>query len=107
MVIVYRRTAAQSETMMRFLLTLVLVILFAGTADARCYADYKAKRDQPLRLHYGVAELRGACNQRAAQSELRDRLSANGWTLLQVMSVFGPDGLDRRKASAGSYYLRY
>ena len=29
----------------------------AGPAGAACYADYKARQTDPLRLHYGVIEI--------------------------------------------------
>lgn len=74
---------------------------------ADCFADYKAKQDNPLRLHYGVAEIRGACTPSAARAELSQRLGAEGWKLLNIVSVFGPDGLAQRKDSAGSNYLRF
>ena len=35
-----------------------LVALAGLPAAADCYADYKAKRDDPLQLHYGVIALR-------------------------------------------------
>ncbi|WP_299618586.1 hypothetical protein [uncultured Tateyamaria sp.] len=93
--------------MKQIALSFVLTLALAGGATAQCFADYKAKQDNPLRLHYGVAQLSGDCSSGAARSELQGRLSAQGWTLLQVMSVFGPDGLDQRKDSAGQYYLRF
>ncbi|MEP4195083.1 MAG: hypothetical protein ABJL99_05525 [Aliishimia sp.] len=74
---------------------------------ADCYADYKAKQDKPLRLHYGVMELRGDCSRGSAQGEVAPRLRKAGWTLLNVVSVFGPGGLSQRKDSAGPYYLRF
>ena len=74
---------------------------------ANCYADYKAKQDNPLRLHYGVAQITGACSRAAAQAQLSQRLAAQGWTLLNVVSVFGDDGLEKRKDSAGPYFLRF
>ena len=87
---------------------LALVIgIAAQAAQAGCYADYKAKRDNPLRLHYGVMELRGGCTKRDARSEIAARLSGSGWTLLNVVSVFGDDGLAKRKTSAGQFYLRF
>lgn len=76
-------------------------------AAADCFADYKAKQDDPLRLHYGVAQVRGECTATAARAELAARLAAAGWTLLNVLSVFGPEGLEERKVDAGPYYLRY
>jgi len=93
--------------MKHILLSLACVLALAGAAQAQCFADYKAKKDDPLRLHYGVAQIAGQCAAGAAQRELGPRLSAQGWTLLQVQSVFGPEGLDQRKASAGQYYLRF
>ncbi|MBA97924.1 MAG: hypothetical protein CMN14_10575, partial [Roseobacter sp.] len=32
---------------------------------------------------------------------------ANGWTLLTIVSVFGDEGLNQRKESAGSNFLRF
>ena len=74
---------------------------------AGCYADYKAKQENPLRLHYGVAQISGACTRAAAQSELSQRLAEQGWTLLTVISVFGEEGLNQRRDSAGSNFLRF
>ena len=86
-----------------------LLMLLSGAAQAACYADYKAKQDDPLRLHYGVIELpdKACANRRAAASEIARRLRRGGWMLLDVMSIFGPEGLDERRASAGSNFLRY
>ena len=81
-----------------------------GTAaDAACFADYKAKKDGPLRLHYGVIQLPdAACGAPSAAVNLvRDRIAADGWTLLNVLSTFGNEGLNERRASAGDFYLRY
>ncbi|WP_037228024.1 hypothetical protein [Roseobacter sp. GAI101] len=74
---------------------------------AGCYADYKAKQENPLRLHYGVAQISGACDRAASQAELTQRLAAKGWTLLTVISVFGEDGLNQRRDSAGQNFLRF
>ena len=88
-------------------LSVALTFALTSGAAAQCFADYKARQDSPLRLHYGVVQLSGQCSKGAAKSELTGRLAASGWTLLQVMSVFGPEGLDQRKDSAGQYYLRF
>ena len=85
-----------------------LAAMAAAPAGAECFADYKAKQDDPLRLHYGVAQVSdGNCSAAGAEGELAPRLAGAGWTLLQVMSTFGPEGLDERKASAGDNFLRY
>ena len=84
-----------------------LLVLAAPVMAADCYADYKAKQDRPLRLHYGVIQLTGACKKGSATAEIRRRIAPRGWTLLNVISVFGPAGLQQRKPNAGSYYLRF
>lgn len=81
-----------------------LISLGATVAAAECYADYKAKQDNPLRLHYGVMQV-SACDKGQAQQEVAQRLKASGWTLLNVLTVFGSEGLDQRKANAGKFYL--
>lgn len=85
----------------------VTVSLAVPASAAGCYADYKAKQDNPLRLHYGVAQIKGACDAASARAELSARLAAQGWELLNVLSVFGDEGLAQRKDSAGSNYLRF
>ena len=94
---------------MRLALALLLVLMLALPAQADCYADYKAKRDAPLRLAYGVSQVSdGACGKpKSAKAELTPRLAADGWTLLKIVSTFGPEGLGERKASAGEFFLRY
>lgn len=92
-------------------ITLITAVLLGSTglAQAACYADYKAKQDSPLRLHYGVIALSDAACQRpaVARRETEARVADAGWTLLNILSTFGPEGLEERKANAGSYYLRF
>lgn len=77
-------------------LCLIVSLLLPASAQAACYADYKAKQDDPLRLHYGVVQVAGACSVANAQSELSARLAAKGWVLLTVVSVFDDAGLAAR-----------
>ena len=91
------------------ILALAVFLAAALPAAAQCYADYKAKQDNPLRLQYGVAELPGsACGDaRAAAAHLAPRLERDGWILLQIVSTFGPEGLESRREDAGRFFLRY
>ena len=89
------------------LAALLALALALPAQAAGCFADYKAKQDNPLRLHYGVAQISGACDRDSAAAELAPRLAAAGWTLLNILSVFGEDGLSSRKDSAGPNYLRF
>jgi hypothetical protein len=85
------------------------LIASALPAAADCYADYKASQGKQLQLHYGVMQISDdACaGGGRPEKEVRQRLKDAGWKLLNVMSVFGPEGLDERRASAGEYFLRY
>ena len=85
----------------------IILMLTAGAAQANCYADYKAKQDDPLQLQYGVAQVYGDCSVDGARVELDPRLLASGWQLLEVISVFDDAGLDERRDSAGDNFLRY
>lgn len=103
------RCGRRIDTMRHIIPTLAVLALLLPSAPARaaeCYADYKAKQEQPLRLHYGVMQV-SACDAGQARPEVATRLQAAGWTLLNVISVFGPEGLDKRKADAGPYFLRF
>jgi hypothetical protein len=95
--------------MERLIISIVVMAALALPAQAECYLDYKAKQDDPLRLHYGVAQISDAVceNKKAARAEMEPRLAVDGWTLIKIMGFFGPDGLNERKASAGDYFLRY
>lgn len=93
----------------KLMLVPLLALMLALPARAECYVDYKAKQDDPLRLAYGVSQVSdGACGKpKQAKAELEPRLAADGWTLMKIVSSFGPEGLSERKESAGDFYLRY
>lgn len=85
-----------------------LSLTLAGPVTAECYADYKAKQDNPLRLHYGVIKVPDrACDPGQAARVIQRRISGDGWKLLNVLGVFGPEGLNERQGNAGQYFLRY
>ena len=99
----------QMKKTMIMLPMLLSSILFASQAGAACYADYKAKKESPLQLHYGVVQIPdGICSNNAAiKQNISNRISADGWKLLNVLSIFGPEGLSQRQGSAGNYYLKF
>ena len=97
--------------MLKFI-TVATAILLAGSsamADEVCFADYKAKKNDPLKLHYGVIELAGnQCDdERAARAEIARRINVDNWTLLTVVSIFDEREKAGKKRKAGDYYLRY
>lgn len=90
-------------------LAIAATLAMALPASAACFADYRAQQANPVRLHYGVAQVSdGACgNTGAAGAELRGRLAQNGWTLVDVLSTFREDGLASRQGNAGQFFLRF
>ena len=93
---------------MKILIALLLTAVLTVPAQAACYADYKAKQDDPLRLHYGVAQVPDdSCNVAAAAKVLAPRLEQKNWTLLTVLSVFSEAQLNTKKEAAGAFFLRY
>ncbi len=92
-----------------FLAALALAITLAAPAQAACYADYKAKRENPLKLHYGVVQvdISPCAMSDKVKRQVRQRLKASGWQLLQVQSVFDESGLEKRKKDAGQFFLRF
>lgn len=90
------------------ILTTLFALFFAASAQAQCFADYKAKQDNPLRLQYGIIELPSqACRSlSAARSYAAPVIARSGWTLLQIESIFDAAELPRRSANAGAIHRR-
>ena len=86
-----------------------LFVAAAGAGHAACYADYKAKQENPLKLHYGVVQVDiSPCTMsETVRQVVRQRLQAAGWQLLQVQSVFDDSGLGKRRQDAGQFFLRF
>ncbi|WP_137702781.1 hypothetical protein [Marimonas lutisalis] len=67
-------------------LALGLTLAAAG-AQAACIVEYKAKRDNPLELFYGTAQVGGDCSTADASARLQKKLAKDGLTLLKVLSI--------------------
>lgn len=74
---------------------------------ADCLFAYKAKRDNPLQLHYGVIAIHGECSASAAEQEAAARLAAYGWSLLVLLEQVDSHKLNQYKETAGDYFLRF
>ncbi len=104
----HNNTPSRHICPMKHILPPLFLLLMTAPVSAACYADYKAKQDNPLRLHYGVAALPDAkCSKQDAAEILRKRIAKDGWTLLNVVSVFDDSKLDKKKGDAGDFFLRY
>lgn len=96
---------------MKTRLILPLIVALAtlpGLAEAACYVSYKAKQDNPLKLHFGVAEVGDSqCSKSGAAKALKPRLGKGGWILLSIVEIIPKEKLGEVKSSAGNYFLRY
>lgn len=89
------------------LVGLLLALSLPSVATAECLFAYKAKRDNPLQLHYGVISIRGECQRASAVQEANDRLASSGWSLLVLLEQVEESKLNQYKEKAGEYFLRY
>lgn len=87
-VIVWRTGSAHRVRMKRIAPIIAAAItglvLFAGAAQAACQVEYKAKRDNPLKLYHDVTTVDAPCG--SAEAALRAQLAAQGLTLLKVLA---------------------
>ncbi len=95
--------------MKKILFVFLITMLLPNIGFSNCYVDYKAKKNNPLRLHYGISKINtDLCeNRNAITLDLESRLQSSGWILLKLLDVFGNEGIDERKDSAGIYFLKY
>jgi hypothetical protein len=85
-----------------------LVIFLTQSAQAACYADYKAKQENPLKLHYGIMKFDSVeCTASIVQKKVALRLLPHGWTLLNLLTVSRKLPTTQRKDNAGENFLRY
>mgnify|MGYP006924385093 CR=1 FL=1 len=75
--------------MKKLITLLAFTLAFTATsASAACVVEYKAKRDNPLRLTHGSLTVSGNnCTASAVSGTVRSQLSSQGWTLLSILSV--------------------
>lgn len=94
--------------MKTLILSALIALSVSAAAQAQCFADYKAKQDNPLRLQYGIIELPAqACGSvSAARTHAVPIIARSGWTLLQIESIFDPSQFPARSANAGAIHRR-
>lgn len=92
---------------MKHLITYALLALSlsAVPGHAACFVEYKAKQDNPLRLHYGIIKVGGDCSD--ADAKATSRLQSNGWSLLTILSASQEKPSRNKQENAGANYLRY
>ena len=72
-----------------------------------CFVLYKAKKDNPLKLHLGLMKIDRTCSDDAIEAVLRRRLQPAGWSLLQIVNVSQDIAVEKIKRDLGEYFLKY
>ncbi len=94
--------------MKHIVLSTLLLITSAVTAQADCFVHYKAKQESPLKLHYGISQIGNAdCTIEAANRVISERLAVQGWSLLNIVKVSTQNPNSEEQANAGEYFLRF
>ena len=82
-----QRILVDMKRMLKIFTLAVSFVFAASGAQAACSVEYKAKRDNPLKLFHNVATVPGPCDRATVQSQLSAALSAQGLILLKILSV--------------------
>ena len=107
-VVLLNNTGLGARVFLMKYIILIYAIFMVTTANAACYASYKAKRDDPLKLHYGVMQLPDQqCTMETAAKAAGLRLLPHGWILLNLLTVSSKIPTPTEKENAGENFLRY
>jgi hypothetical protein len=68
---------------------------------------YKAKKDNPLKLHLGLIQINGQCSDHDVEGITNKRLSSTGWKLLQIVTASGNIDTKKMESDLGDYFLKY
>ena len=83
-----RRIFDRMKNAFRSLLAAMALALAGTAAQAACLAEYKAVRDNPFDLTYGVMRVPGStCTKAAVRAFVVSRLRSKGWNDVQIISV--------------------
>ena len=72
-----------------------------------CFVLYKAKKDNPLKLHLGLIQINGQCSDHDVEGITSKRLSSTGWKLLQIVTASGNIDTKKMESDVGDYFLKY
>ena len=97
---------------MLFKLIKISLVLCFATFDSAAYANecfvlYKAKKDNPLKLHLGLIQINSQCSNHDIEGITSKRLSSTGWKLLQIVKVSSNVDTKKMESDLGDYFLKY
>ena len=72
-----------------------------------CFVLYKAKKDNPLKLHLGLIQINGQCASHDIEGITIQRLNSSGWKLLKIVKFTGKIEVEKMEKDLGDYFLKY
>lgn len=88
-------------------LALCFATFFSAAYANECFVLYKAKKDNPLKLHLGLIQINGQCSDHDVEGITSKRLSSTGWKLLQIVTSSGNIDTKKMESDLGDYFLKY
>jgi hypothetical protein len=82
-------------------------IVFSQAQATQCFVLYKAKKDNPLKLHLGLMQINETCTMKNIDTKINNRLNSYGWTLLQIVTATENVKIEKMKRDLGDYFLKY
>ncbi len=83
------------------------ICLYTHASANNCFILYKAKKDNPLRLHVGIMEIERQCVDTDIEVLSQQRLKPDGWSLLQIVNRLQKIDTKKLESDLGEYFLKY
>ena len=93
--------------LIRISIVLCFATFFSAAYANECFVLYKAKKDNPLKLHLGLIQINGQCSAHDVEGITSKRLSSTGWKLLQIVKASSKIDTEKMESDLGDYFLKY
>lgn len=88
-------------------LVLCFATFFSAAYANECFVVYKAKKDNPLKLHLGLMQISGQCLIQDIEGITSRRLDSTGWKLLKIVKTSSNIDAEKMEKDLGDYFLKY
>ena len=88
-------------------LILSFSFFFTSVYAGECFVLYKAKKDNPLKLHLGLMQVNKPCSGKSLEIVVSNRLNPSGWLLLKIVNTIESVETEKMKSELGDYFLKY
>lgn len=93
--------------LLKISLILCFSFFFTGVYAGECFVLYKAKKNNPLKLHLGLMQVNEPCSGNSLEIVVSNRLKPSGWLLLKIVNTTESIETEKMKSDLGDYFLKY